>query len=290
MKIFETFKCSDQILSNSLCQIWNEKSIPFQILYPSSVSWNIIPLYFFSSNNTYFAQKELIKMKIFETFECSGQILSNSLCQFWNGESIPLQIWDPSSVSWKITPLYFFSSNNIYFAQKEPIKMKIFETFECSGQILSNSLCQFWNDESIPLQILYPSSVWWRITPLYFFSSNNIYFAQKEPVKMKIFETFECLGVFCQIPYANFETTTRFLSKFCIPLQFHEKLLLCTFLVQAIYTLLIRSPLKWKSFRLPSAQVKFDKILMPIFKGQVDSSPNFVSLFTFVKDNSSVLF
>ena len=32
---------------------------------------------------------------------------------------------------------------NTYFAQKEPIKVKIFETFECSGQNLSNSLCQF---------------------------------------------------------------------------------------------------------------------------------------------------
>ena len=193
MKIFETFECSGQILSNSLCQFWNDKSILLQILYPSSVWWKIIPQYFFSSNNIYFAQKEPIKMKIFEIFECSGQILSNSLCHFWNEESIPLQILYPSSVSWKITPLYFFSSNNIYFAQKEPIKMKIFETFECSGQILSNSLCQFWNGKSIPLQIWDPSSVSWKITPLYFFSSNNIYFAQKEPIKMKFFWDFRAL-------------------------------------------------------------------------------------------------
>ena len=73
-------------------------------------------------------------MKIFETFECLGQILSNSLCQFWNDKSIPLQILYPSSISWKITPLYFFSSNNIYFSQKEHIKMKMFETFKCSGK------------------------------------------------------------------------------------------------------------------------------------------------------------
>ena len=192
MKIFETFECSAQILSNSLCQFLNNNSITPQILYPSSVSWKIIPLYFFSSNKIYFAQKEPIKMKIFETFECSAQILSNSLCQFLNDNSITPQILYPSSVSWKIIPLYFFSSNKIYFAQKEPIKMKIFETFECSAQILSNSLCQFLNDNSITLQILYPSSVSWKIIPLYFFSSNKIYFAQKEPIKMKIFETFEC--------------------------------------------------------------------------------------------------
>ena len=110
-------------------------------------------LYFFNSNNIYFAQKEPIKVRIFETFQCSAQNLWNSLCQFWNDNSIPLQILYLSSVSWKISPLYFFSSNNIYFAQKEPIKVKIFETFECSGQNLSNSSCQLWNDKSVPLQI-----------------------------------------------------------------------------------------------------------------------------------------
>ena len=177
MKAFETFKCSGKKIVKLLTSILNDKPIPLQILYPSSVSWKITPLYFFSLNNIYFAQKKPIKVKILETFGCSGQNFSNSLCQFWNDKSIPVQILYPSSVSWKITPLYFFSSNNIYFAQKEPIKVKIFETFERSGQNLSNSLCQFWNDDSIPLEILCTSSVSWKITPLYFFSSNNIYFA-----------------------------------------------------------------------------------------------------------------
>ena len=156
-------------MSNSLRQFWNNMSIPLQILYPSLVSWKIIPLYFFRANNIYLAQKEPIQMKIFETFECSVEILSNFLCQFWNDESIPLQMLYPSLVSWKIIPLYFFRANNIYLAQKEPIQMKIFETFECSVEILSNFLCQFWNDESIPLQMLYPSSVSRKITPLSFF-------------------------------------------------------------------------------------------------------------------------
>ena len=53
----------------------------------------------------------------------------------------------------------FFSSNNIYFAQKDPDKMKIFEILDCSGQILSNSLFQFWNDKSLPLQFFCFSSV-----------------------------------------------------------------------------------------------------------------------------------
>ena len=131
-----------------------------------SMSWKINPQYFFSSSNMYFAQKKPIKVKIFETLECSGQNLSNSLCQFWNDKSIPLQILYPSSVSWNITPLYLFSSNNIYFAQKEPLKVKISETFKCASQNSSNSSCQFWNEKSIPPQILHHSSFSWHITPL----------------------------------------------------------------------------------------------------------------------------
>ena len=130
----------------------------------------------------------------FDNFECSGENLPNSSCHFPSNKSFFLQILHHSSMSWKITPLYFFSSNNTYFAQKEPIKVEIFETFECSGQNLSYSLCQSWNDRSIPLHILYPSSVSWKITPLYCFSLNNIYFAQKKPIKMKIFETFNYSG------------------------------------------------------------------------------------------------
>ena len=113
----------------------------------SSVSWKIIRLYFFSSKNTYFAQKEPIKMKIFDIFEYSGQILSNSLCEFWNEKSVPQQILYPFSVAWKRTSPYIFGSNNMYFAQKKPIKMEILETYEGSGQKLSDFLCQFWYDK-----------------------------------------------------------------------------------------------------------------------------------------------
>ena len=161
-------------------------------------------------------------MKIFETFKCSHQNLSNSLCQFWNDKSIPLQILYPSSVSWKITPLCFFSSNNIYFAQKEPIKVNIFETFECSGQNLSTSLCQFANNMSIPLQILYPSSVSQKINST--FLAQTIYtFLKRRPLKWKFLRLSSAQVKICQIPYTYFEMATRFLSKFCIPIQFHER-------------------------------------------------------------------
>ena len=55
------------------------------------------------------------------------------------------------------------------------------------------------------------------------FSSNNIYFAQKELLKWNILRLSSAQFKICQIPYVNLETTSRFLSKFSIPLQFHER-------------------------------------------------------------------
>ena len=104
----------------------------------------------------------------FETFKCSGENLPYSSCHFLNHKSVFLQILHHSSVSWKITPLYFFRSNVIYFARKGPVKVQILETFECSDQNSPNS-CQFWNNKLVFVQILHQSSVSWGITPLYFF-------------------------------------------------------------------------------------------------------------------------
>ena len=95
---------------------------------------------------------------------------------------------------------------------------------------------------------------------------------------------------FSPIPYAKFEATSWFLSKFGISLQFHERLFLCTFLAPRIYTLLNGTPLKWKLLRLQVQGSNFLKFLMPIFKQQVNSSPNFAFFFNFMKDNSSILF
>ena len=148
---FDTCKCFGESLIHFSSLFSNHTSVFLQILHISSVSRKITPLYFCSSNNIYFAKKEPNKVKVFETFKYSGHYLSNSLCQFWNDKSIPLQILHPSSVSWNITPLYFFSPNNIYFAQKESIKMKILWIFKCSGQNSLHSSCQLWNDKSVPL-------------------------------------------------------------------------------------------------------------------------------------------
>ena len=149
--------------------------------------------------------------------------MSNSIYQFWNNKSISLQILYPPSFSWKKTPLYFFSSNKIYFAVKEPIKVEFFETFECSVQNLSNYLCQFWNNKSIRLQVLYPSSVLWKIIPLHLFLAETVYtLLKRSPLKLKCLKLSSAWVKIHQIPHVNFEMTSQFLLKFCVILHFHN--------------------------------------------------------------------
>ena len=120
---------------------------------------------------------------------------------------IPLQqILHPFSVWWKITLLYFFSWNNIYFVQKEPIKKKIFETFKCSDQNSSNSSRQLWNDKSFPFQILHNSSLSWQITLLWILSSYFFNFWLKHPIKILILSPLENI---CHIPHIIFQTASQ---------------------------------------------------------------------------------
>ena len=142
VQIFETFKCLGYNSSHSLCQFWNDKSIPFRncalffvvMTHNSSANFKLIHFLLWI-NGSYESLN-------FETFACYGEDLPNSSWHFPNHKSVFPQILRHSSVSWKATPLYFFRSNFIYFGQKEPVKVQIFESFECSRQISPNS-CHF---------------------------------------------------------------------------------------------------------------------------------------------------
>ena len=123
----------------------------------------------------------------FDTFKSSDENLPIFSCHFPNHKSVFLQILHDSSVSWKITPLYFLGQNVIYFARKEPIKVKILETFECSDQNSPNS-CHFWNNKSVFLQFVPHSSVSSDITPLYFLAEILYAFKKRSLSKYKIGE------------------------------------------------------------------------------------------------------
>ena len=101
----------------------------------SSVNFKFIPFLLWTKGS--------LQSSNFDTFKCSGENLPNFSYLFLNHWSVFLQNLHNSSVSWKITPLYFCSSNNIYFGHKESIKTKkIFRLFKCSGPNLWSS-CQF---------------------------------------------------------------------------------------------------------------------------------------------------
>ena len=115
----------------------------------------------------------------------------------------------------------FFNSNNIYFPRKEPVKMKFFEILECLGQIFSNSFMPILKGQVAS----YPTFVsFFSFIKDYFsviFLTQKIYtYLKSSPLKWKFLRFWSACVKFCQIPYANFKTTSRFLSNCCIFLQF----------------------------------------------------------------------
>ena len=124
-----------------ICQIplviFESMPVFLQILYQSLVPSNITPPYFLSPNITYFSQKQLIKVQIFETQKYLDQ---NSLSSghFWNKTSV-----HHSSVSWDITPLYFFSWNFKYFQQKESISLHVLCYGRVRNWVINNSFALY---------------------------------------------------------------------------------------------------------------------------------------------------
>ena len=114
------------------------------------------------------------------------------------------------------------------------------------------------------------------------FKLMNFYFGRKDPINVPILTLSSALVKICQIPYVIFPSNKLVFLEIMHHSSLSRKTFFCTFLAQII--------LKWKLLKLSSAQVKVCQILMSILKRKVDSSPNFVSISSFMKDNSSVLF
>ena len=113
----------------------------------------------------------------FDTSQCSDEYLPNSTCYFPNYKSVFLHILHDSLVPWNITPLYFFRSNVVCFAQKGPVKVQISKTFQCLDQKSPNS-CHFWNKKLSFSSNFEPLFSIMRHNSL--FSWNFIDFQQKE--------------------------------------------------------------------------------------------------------------
>ena len=146
-------------------------------IYPS-VSWHTIPLKFSRWNIICCGQKEPINVQFFGLFECSNESLPIPHAIFETRRSGFIQVLHHSSVSWKITPQYFFSSNLIYFEQNSPSKRN-FWTFEWLGEYSSNSTCHIWNHKSV-----YHSRMSWEM-------KHFMIWAKRVHQSVK-FHTFDC--------------------------------------------------------------------------------------------------
>ena len=139
-------------------------------------------------------------------------------------KSVPLRILNPSSISWKVTPLHFFSSNNIYFAQKEPIKGKIFWDFRVFRSKFVNFIMPILKRQVSSSPNFVSLFSFMKDNSSVIFLAQTIYtLLKRRLLKGNFLRLLSAQVKICQIPYANFETTSRFLSKFCMALQFHER-------------------------------------------------------------------
>ena len=97
-----------------------------------------------------------------------------------------------------------------------------FDTVKCSGENTPNFSCLFSNHWPVFLQNLHNSSLSWKITPLYFCSSNNMYFEHKEPIKTKKKLDFSRARVkICEV-HVSSKPKSQFLFNFCVTP--HEKI------------------------------------------------------------------
>ena len=117
----------------------------------------------------------------------------------------------------------------------------IFRIFECSNKSSHNSSCHFWNYKVRVIQILHHCSVSWKRTPLYFCSSNLVYFGQKEPIEKK-FSDFWVVGLKFLRPYLKPQVS--FLKKFASLFNVMRGNSSLLFLAETLYGLDKRNPSK----------------------------------------------
>ena len=103
--------------------------------------WN-----FFNWNIICFWQKEPIKAQFFRLLSALMKVHPILHVSFETKRSGFIQILHHCSMSWKIMPLYFFSSNLISFGQKEPIEVK-FSNFWVVGWKFAKFLMSYLKPE-----------------------------------------------------------------------------------------------------------------------------------------------
>ena len=162
-----------------ICQILrvvfeSTSHFPFKFCNFAFLTWNII--YFGQrsqlKNNCFRFSCARVKIVKFLSFEMTSQHFSISALFF-------IVMTHNSSANFKVIPFLLW--------MKGSHQSPNFDTFKCSGKICQISQIFFSNHKWVFLQNLHLSSLSRKITPLYFCSSNKVYFGHKEPIKTQIF-------------------------------------------------------------------------------------------------------
>ena len=114
---FQTFDCSHENQPNFLSHFFSHESAFLKILHQPSLPWHIISLRFPSLDIIYYGQKESISVQFFRLLSALMKVHPIAHAMIETTRSWPIQILRHCSVSWKITSLYDFSENLIYFLQ-----------------------------------------------------------------------------------------------------------------------------------------------------------------------------
>ena len=130
--------------------------------------------------------------------------------------------------------LFWFSSDIFLSKMKSPF----FSLWKFSKFLMS----------FLEVQVNFPSNFASIVCPIkhnYVLFGSKLYtLVKKSALKCKFPRLLSARVKICQIPHITFETTSKFLFKFCITLQCHERWLPFTDLSQSIYTFLKRNSLK----------------------------------------------
>ena len=185
------------------------------MIHNSSVNFKVIPFPVWTKGSH--------QSSNFDTVKCSGENLPNFSCLFSNHWSLFLQNLHNSSVSRKITPLYFWRSNNIYFGHKEPIKKNKFLDFSSARVKFCEVHVNFKTTSQLPLNFCiilhchdtYNSSVNLKLIHFILWT--------KASYQIPILILSSALVKICKIPHDIFQATSQFFFKFCITLQWHER-------------------------------------------------------------------
>ena len=105
-----------------------------------------------------------------------------------------LQNLHNSSVSWKITPLYFCNSNNICFGHKEPIKTKNYLDFGVLGSKFVKFFMSILKRQVSSSSIFVPFFTVEAHKSTLNFKLIHVLLLTKGSHQSSIFDTFECSG------------------------------------------------------------------------------------------------